>query len=97
VALREQRVSALPPAVPTFVRVYCPGCEPDADPFAEILDTRWCDAHAPVRDGADDAVVNSDAFLSGSSEAGGDANRAWCAIIHQAREPRRKRARRRDA
>jgi hypothetical protein len=91
-------MSILPSAVPALVRVYCPGCEPDADPFTEILDTRWCDAHAPVRDGVDDAVVNSDTFLSGSSEAGGDANRAWCAVIHQAaREPRRKRIRRRDA
>ena len=63
-------------------RSYCPGCEPDADPTREILDVRWCDAHVPSRDGAEDAVVTSDAFLSGSAEAGGDANRRWCEMFH---------------
>jgi hypothetical protein len=63
-------------------RSYCPGCEPDADPTREILDVRWCDAHVPCRDGSDDAVVTSEAFLSGSAEAGGDANRRWCEMFH---------------
>ncbi|MBI3627814.1 MAG: hypothetical protein HY220_03695 [Candidatus Sungbacteria bacterium] len=75
-------MSVFPPPVATFVRAYCPGCEPDADPFSEILDTRWCEAHQPPREGADDGAVDSEAFLSGSSEAGGDSNRAWCAVLH---------------
>jgi hypothetical protein len=70
-------------------RSYCPGCEPDADPTREILDVRWCDAHAPTRDGSDDAVVTSEAFLSGSAEAGGDANRRWCELLHGNWKPRR--------
>jgi len=78
-------------------RSYCPGCEPDADPLSEILDVRWCDAHAPARDGSDDAVVNCDAFLSGSAEAGGDANRRWCELLHGADRSRRRRPRRKDA
>jgi hypothetical protein len=65
-------------------RPYCPGCEPEADPTREVLDVRWCDAHMPSRDGADDALVTSEAFLSGSAEAGGDVNRRWCELLHGA-------------
>jgi hypothetical protein len=67
---------------PSVARLYCPGCEPEADPTAEILDVRWCELHAPVRDGADDAGVTVGAFLSGSAEAGGEDNRRWCEIFH---------------
>lgn len=67
---------------PVVARSYCPGCEPDTDPVREILDVRWCDAHTPARDGPDDAVVASDAYLSGSAEAGGDVNRRWCELLH---------------
>jgi hypothetical protein len=70
-------------------RAYCPGCEPGADPTREILDVRWCDGHAPARDGSDDAVVTSEAFLSGSAEAGGEANRRWCELFHSAARDRR--------
>jgi hypothetical protein len=67
---------------PAVARAYCPGCEPDADPFTEILDVRWCDAHTPARDGVQDDAVRSDVFLSGSAEAGGEANRRWCQLLH---------------
>ncbi len=77
---------------PALGRAFCPGCEPGADPTREILDVRWCDTHLPGRDGADDATVRSDAFLSGSAEAGGDANRLWCQLLH--RESDRPRSRR---
>jgi hypothetical protein len=82
---------------PALGRAYCPGCEPDADPTREILDVRWCDTHLPQRDGVEDAAVTSEAFLSGSAEAGGDANRRWCALLHRdadavlRRQPRRSR------
>lgn len=80
---------------PVVARSYCPGCEPEADPVAEILDVRWCDAHTPARDGSDDAIVASDAYLSGSAEAGGDVNRRWCELLHPRigqppRRPKRK-------
>jgi hypothetical protein len=39
----------------------------------------------PARDGADDALVNAESFLSGSAEAGGDLNRRWCDVIHRSR------------
>jgi hypothetical protein len=79
---------------PLIARPYCPGCEPDADPTREILDVRWCESHAPVREGADDAVVRADGFLSGGIEAGGDANRRWCELIHASSRRRRRRRRR---
>jgi hypothetical protein len=85
------------PDTPPVARCYCPGCEPDADPVLEILDVRWCEAHVPARDGADDAVVTASAFLSGSAEAGGADNRRWCEVVHAAgRVPRLPRAPRRD-
>lgn len=79
---------------PVIARSYCPGCEPDADPVREILDVRWCDAHAPARDGSDDNSVSCEGFMSGSAEAGGDANRRWCQLLHGGSEPRRPRPRR---
>ncbi len=66
-----------------MARPWCPGCEPNADPSREILDLRWCEPHAPTRDGLDDAAVTSDAYLSESSEAGGDGNRRWCDLLHR--------------
>ena len=70
----------------SLARLYCPGCEPEADPSREILDVRWCDAHAPVRGGLDDdEVLTAAAWMSGSGEAGGEDNRRWCEVLHRAR------------
>lgn len=66
-------------------RVYCPGCEPEADPLTEILDTVWCTEHYPDRSGAADHVISASNYLSGSSEAGGEENRAWCNAVHTRR------------
>ena len=71
------------PDTPCVARAYCPGCEPDADPFAEILDVHWCDAHVPPRDGSDDGTVASTIVVSGSAEAGGEGNRRWCEFFHR--------------
>jgi hypothetical protein len=90
---RRGAVSEFLTDAPVVARAYCPTCEPDADPTREILDVRWCDAHTPARDGTDDATVTSDAFLSGSAEAGGDANRRWCELFHGNTKPRRPRRR----
>ena len=70
------------PDTPCVARAYCPVCEPDADPSRDILDMRWCESHTPTRDGVDDDVVTTSAYLSGSAEAGGDDNRRWCDILH---------------
>lgn len=75
------------PDTPSVARFYCPGCEPDADPLSEILDIRRCAAHVVVEKGIDDEVVISEAFLSGSTEAGGFDNREWCKFFHRERPP----------
>ena len=79
-----------PPEKPSVPRAYCPGCEPHADVLREMLDVQWCAAHVPDRDGTDDLRVNAEAILSGTAEAGGGDNRAWCELIHRgngSREP----------
>jgi hypothetical protein len=68
---------------PSLARLYCPGCEPGADPTSEILDVRWCESHSPFREGLDDSLVSATADLSGSVEAGGADNRRWCEIVHR--------------
>jgi hypothetical protein len=71
---------------PSLARMYCPGCEPSADPSFEILDVRWCASHVPPGRGLDDdAVVTATAWISGSTEAGGEDNRRWCELFHRAR------------
>jgi hypothetical protein len=37
----------------------------------------------PMWGGTDDAVATVGVALSGSAEAGGDANRRWCDVIHR--------------
>src|SRR4029450_7334288 len=73
------------PDTPLVARLYCPGCEPAPDPTAEVLAVLWCQSHLPIRGGLDDAVVSASAYLSGSSEAGGEDNRRWCEIFHRRR------------
>jgi hypothetical protein len=68
---------------PSLGRLCCPGCEPEADPTAEILDVRWCESHSPLNAGVDDGRVTASAHLLGSVEAGGDDNRRWCEIVHR--------------
>lgn len=83
---------------PLVARAWCPGCEPHADPLLEILEVRWCDQHLPSRLGAADSTVTVQGFLSGSAEAGGEANRLWCQLLHRdAARVRRARRRRRPA
>jgi len=67
---------------PLVARLYCPSCEPGADPEAEILDVLWCDAHRPATKGLDDIDPALMTFLPSNVEAGGDDNRRMCQIIH---------------
>ena len=71
------------PSSPNVARLWCPVCEPSADPTAEILDVRYCDAHPPEREGSADVIVRTELGLSGTGEAGGDANRWWCELLHR--------------
>src|SRR4029453_9635950 len=80
---RHEPVTDFLPDTPAVARPYCPDCEPDADPSREILDVRWCAAHPPAGGGAEASGVRAEAFLSGSTEAGGDDNRRWCQLLHR--------------
>jgi hypothetical protein len=81
--VQARTVSEYLPDSPVVARAWCPGCEPLADPTLQILDLRYCDQHTPGRDGSDDSLMASDGYLSGSAEAGGDANRLWCELLHR--------------
>src|SRR5262249_40234148 len=70
---------------PCVARAYCPGCEPDADPIGQVLVVRWCMAHEPARDGADDAVASLSPNGTVTIEAGGTDNQHWCALLHRER------------
>jgi hypothetical protein len=72
---------------PSPVRAYCPGCEPRADPFLEILDVRWCDDHAPARAGLDDVLATARGTTDAGAEAGGEDNQRWCQLIHRETVP----------
>ena len=72
------------PDTPSLARRYCPGCEPLADITTEILETTWCNAHAPSFIGQLDHVQPSyQSFLSGNAEAEGESNRLFCDFIHR--------------
>jgi len=59
-------------------RIYCPGCEPQADEFADFLQCEWCGTHLPARTGAEDALAWCEHGVSADAEI----NRAFCALIH---------------
>lgn len=59
-------------------RTYCPGCEPEADEFVELLVVSHCGRHLPSRDGLDDAGV----VVGGEVRSEAAIQRAWCALIH---------------
>jgi len=61
--------------------VWCPGCRPEADQIAEMLETLWCGTHMPERAGADDGAVSFG--LDPGTEA--EQSRALCAFVHRDR------------
>jgi hypothetical protein len=70
---------------PMVARLYCPVCEPNADPSVDILDVLYCEYHLPPRGGVDDASVVPGSYLSGHGEAGGEENRRWCDLLRENR------------
>lgn len=62
-------------------RAYCPSCEPEADPLAEMLETQYCGSHFPYTRGLDDTLVSFG--LDPGTEA--EQSRALCAFIHRSR------------
>lgn len=77
------------PDSPVVARPYCPICEPEADQMAEMLETRYCESHCPSRGGESDGEVNAQSYMSGSAEAGGADNKAYCDFFHRKVEPKR--------
>jgi len=70
----------------TFVSVadWCPECAPEGVPEPYTL--RLCPAHTPdISGSADVQARGSDGsyWASGSAEAGGESNSAWCQILHR--------------
>jgi hypothetical protein len=82
------------PRSSVVVRPYCPSCEPDTDPTRDLVELRWCPAHAPAWGGSDDLLVTANALPGGSGEAGGEDNRRWCELIHGAESSLRQEKRR---
>jgi hypothetical protein len=74
------------PDSPKLSRLYCPGCEPEADPSVEILEIFRCSEHTRPPFGLDDMRVTAIAYISGTAEAGGDDNRRWCDLFHGKKE-----------
>lgn len=55
----------------------------------ENLISNHCWRHPVVFRGEDDDAVpnsNTDNFMSGSAEAGGESNRLWCRFVHRNRD-----------
>jgi hypothetical protein len=76
------RVSDTLPDTPVVLVTRCPGCWPELDPLEYLASA--CNAHEPSREGVDDALSTAaGGYLSGGTEAGGDDNRAWCALFHR--------------
>jgi hypothetical protein len=61
------------------VAEWCPRCAPDGIP--EPWTMRLCNLHTPRLEGSADLCVRSDTFLSGTAEAGGPENRAFCDFL----------------
>ena len=71
------------PDTPYVAVPICPGCEPERDITVGIIDVRYCHEHTPTWGGVDDGQVNTDAYLTGTGEPGGEDNRAWCDLLHR--------------
>lgn len=69
---------------PALGRVVCLGCEPDADPTREILDSRSCEQHG-ARAGLDDGSVGGGMMLSGGAESDGATCRAFAELLARPR------------
>jgi hypothetical protein len=63
---------------------WCPECEPERDPFAEILLEVWCDRHRPGSGGPDDELAGRTPLAVLPAEIDPETNRAVCNLIHRA-------------
>ncbi|MBI4085964.1 MAG: hypothetical protein HY433_01825 [Candidatus Liptonbacteria bacterium] len=72
----------------SIVRNYCPGCEVNADPFAELLQESWCSSHKPSLEGDKDKKVQSllGKQLYNSTEGDGETGRAYAESLNRKKE-----------
>lgn len=78
-------MSADLPETPNLGRTYCPACEPEADPLAEILETQWCADHKDPLQGYHDLDMPSELIrgdLTTHLDSGSE-HRAICNAIHR--------------
>jgi len=68
---------------PNLASNWCPTCQPERDPTVEILETRYCESHAPVSVGSQDGKASTSGYMSGSAEVGGVDNSRWCDWLHR--------------
>jgi hypothetical protein len=76
-------MSAWTPDSITEIASHCQTCFPDLDPESYV--SAWCRDHAPDLGGSGDEMAKANLgqdYLSGTGEAGGEASRAVCALIH---------------
>jgi hypothetical protein len=69
------------PDSPIVLPTQCPECSPELDPRG--YSARRCTEHEVSTRGADDARVESHAYMNSAIEAGGDDNRAFCDWLHR--------------
>jgi len=62
-------------------RVWCPGCEPKADEWDDLLEIQYCGDHVPDRAGEDDRLVSCGFDVISDAAV----NRAFCALLHGTR------------
>ena len=71
-------------------RRVCLGCEPEADPSVEILDTFWCYSHPQSDRGLEDAIAEqhlSDVRLPLAAESDGETNRLYAEALREHDDP----------
>jgi hypothetical protein len=69
------------PETANLARSCCPGCEPDADPLAEILQIDYCALHRPSLAGSDDDRVEAPIGILGSSDTDGETQRQFARLL----------------
>lgn len=73
---------------PIVTEAWCPGCEPERDPITETLFLMWCTRHPNPGSigqdgGADDTMVKTGGWMSGTNPAEGFTNRQACELVHR--------------
>jgi hypothetical protein len=81
--LMERKMSDHLADTPDLGKKWCPSCEPDRDPSAEILDTQYCIVHTPITTGQADGLTPPVANYSWNyaGDVDPETQRAWADFI----------------